>query len=107
MLTDSFLEISYSGISRCTDPDVGYTIDTNFFGVDIGRDTARVVVKALAGSLIVNAIAAGAAGVRPITSFDRPDLARSASSLPSSHGSVPAESWRLCVLDRTNMSLSH
>ena len=55
------LGIRYSGISDCTDANVGYTLDTNFFGIDVGRDSTRVFAKALSGSLIINAIAAGTA----------------------------------------------
>lgn len=48
---------------------MGYTIDTTFFGIDLGSNSTRLIAKALSGSLIINAIAAGAAGVSLFFAF--------------------------------------
>ena len=63
------LGISYSGVSECTDPKVGFELDTSLFGLQLGSDATRVVIKGLAGSLILNAVAAGAAGISLFFAF--------------------------------------
>lgn len=69
-VTDArILGIGYSGINECTDPNVGYTLDTNFFGINEGNDSTRIFAKALSGSLIVNAVAAGTAGISLFFAF--------------------------------------
>ncbi|OCF75086.1 hypothetical protein I204_03935 [Kwoniella mangroviensis CBS 8886] len=64
----SFLGFDYSSNAACTDPAVGYTFDENFLGLD-NSGLSRAVIKGLAGSLILNAIAAGFAGLSLVWSF--------------------------------------
>ncbi|WWC60403.1 uncharacterized protein I303_102975 [Kwoniella dejecticola CBS 10117] len=64
----SFLGFDYSSNAACTDPHVGYTFDETFLGLD-NSGLSRAVIKGLAGSLILNAIAAGFAGLSLIWSF--------------------------------------
>ncbi len=66
---NSFLGIDYSGTSRCTDVNVGYDLNTEVFGLDLGGNGRRVVIKALSGSLVLNAVAAGAAGISLFFAF--------------------------------------
>ncbi|WRT65784.1 uncharacterized protein IL334_002733 [Kwoniella shivajii] len=64
----SFLGFGYSSNAACTDPKVGYTFDENFLGLD-NSGLSRAVIKGIAGALILNAIAAGLAGLSLIWSF--------------------------------------
>ncbi|ORX35234.1 hypothetical protein BD324DRAFT_83649 [Kockovaella imperatae] len=57
-----FLGFDYSGTAYCTDPKVGYRIDPSLLGYDGSRNTSSIIVRALSGSLIINALAAGFAG---------------------------------------------
>lgn len=56
-------------IADCTHPAVGYTLDTRLFGLDLGSDATKVLVKGISGALILNAVAAGAAGVSLFFAF--------------------------------------
>ena len=57
----SFNGVTVTGASQCTNTEVGYTLNVALFG--LGGVSGQVVIESLAGSLIMNAIAAGFAGV--------------------------------------------
>ncbi len=70
MLTPSSIAgIAYSTTSACTKAKVGYTLDLTFFGEDLNSNTQKVIIKSLAGSLILNPIAAGLAGISLLFAF--------------------------------------
>lgn len=52
--------------SYCTDPSVGYNLDSTLLGELPGNEVGSVVIKGLAGSLVLNAVAAGFAGLSAI-----------------------------------------
>ena len=58
----SLLGIDYSSTAHCLGPDVGYTFNPSFLGIDTVRDRDRIVIKTFSGSLIINALAAAFAG---------------------------------------------
>lgn len=55
--------ISYSHTAACTSPSVGYTLPSTYFGESPSSQAQTVIIRGLAGSLILNPIAAGFAGV--------------------------------------------
>ncbi|WWC88079.1 uncharacterized protein L201_002983 [Kwoniella dendrophila CBS 6074] len=64
----SILGFDFSSNAACTNPKVGYTFDENILNLH-GSGLSRAVIKGVAGSLILNAIAAGFAGLSLIWSF--------------------------------------
>ena len=60
------LGTTFFGDSYCTNASVGYSLDDELFGKLIKNRAANVVLKGLAGSLVINAIAAGLAGISAI-----------------------------------------
>ncbi|WWC68554.1 uncharacterized protein I206_102483 [Kwoniella pini CBS 10737] len=64
----SILGFEYSSNAGCTDPHVGYTFDENLLGLS-NSGLSKAVIKGVAGALILNAIAAGLAGLSLIWSF--------------------------------------
>ena len=61
-----FIGIDYSSTSQCTDVNVGY--DFSYLG-DLNDRSDRVIIKSLAGSLLLNPIAAVFAGVSLFWAF--------------------------------------
>ena len=57
------LGIDYFADTYCTKAAVGYNLDGDLFGKLSQNRAVNVVTKGLAGSLIINAIAAGLAGI--------------------------------------------
>lgn len=50
----------------CTDASVGYNLDSSLLGEIPGGRAGSVVIKGLAGSLVLNAVAAAFAGLSAI-----------------------------------------
>lgn len=50
----------------CTDPTVGYNLDTRILQGFGATRSANIVIKGLAGSLVLNAVAAGFAGLSTV-----------------------------------------
>ncbi|KAK1927613.1 hypothetical protein DB88DRAFT_507690 [Papiliotrema laurentii] len=66
--TVTFNGVTVTGASQCTSTEVGYTLNVALFGLG-GWTTGQVVIESLAGSLIMNAIAAGFAGISFLFAF--------------------------------------
>lgn len=62
----SIAGIDLSSARQCTSPSVGYNLDSSLLGELPGNRAGGIVIKGLASSLIINAIAAGFAGLSAI-----------------------------------------
>jgi hypothetical protein len=66
MLISRIAGIGISSNGRCTSPSVGFNLDTQLLGEFSRTRAGNVIIKSLVGSLVINAIAAGLAGLSAI-----------------------------------------
>jgi hypothetical protein len=66
VLKNSIAGFEVSSGNYCTDPSVGYNLDSSLLGEIPGGRLGSVVIKGLAGALVLNAVAAGFAGLSAI-----------------------------------------
>ncbi|OCF40056.1 hypothetical protein I317_06131 [Kwoniella heveanensis CBS 569] len=64
----SILGFDYSSNAACTDASVGYEFDDTFLGLS-DNSGSRALIKGLTGSLILNVITCGLAGISLVLSF--------------------------------------